>query len=167
MNTTASNYAKVLYQLNVDESSIKTSEEIFSTCKELKEALCCPVLPPEKKYSVIDKVFPKDICNFIKIVSKNGRMSEINDIFNEYHNWYNKENKIIVANLYYVAKPTEQQQEKLKVFIKKKLSANKVVLNLIEKPALIGGFVIEAEGHEFDRSFKSKLDALNSKLVWR
>lgn len=167
MTATACNYAKVLYQLNVDKESIKASKDILLDCKELRETLCCPVLPPEKKYSIIDKVFPKDICNFLKIVSKNGRMSEIDDIFDEYYNWYNKQNKIIVANLYYVAKPTEQQQEKLKAFIMKKLGANKVVLNLVEKPELIGGFIIEAQGHEFDRSFKSKLDALNSKLVWR
>lgn len=64
-------------------------------------------------------------------------------------------------------KPTEKSTRKLKAFVKKKLNASKVELELIEKPDLIGGFVIEANGHEFDRSFKNKLNALNRKLVWR
>jgi len=40
---------------------------------------------------------------------------------------------------WYVVKPTEEQQEKLKVFVKKKLNASTVELELIEKPDLIGG----------------------------
>lgn len=167
MTTTVSNYAKVLYQLNVSADSISIAEDTFAESKELMKVLCSPVIMPTKKYEIIDKIFPKDICNFIKVVSKNGRMTSINDIFKEYHNWYNKENKIVVAHLYYVVKPTEKQQEKLKAFVKKKLNGSKVELELIEKPDLIGGFVIEANGHEFDRSFKNKLNALNRKLVWR
>ena len=155
MTTTVSNYAKVLYQLNVSADSISIAEDTFAESKELMKVLCSPVIMPTKKYEIIE------------VVSKNGRMTSINDIFKEYHNWYNKENKIVVAHLYYVVKPTEEQQEKLKVFVKKKLNASTVELELIEKPDLIGGFVIEANGHEFDRSFKNKLNALNRKLVWR
>ena len=61
----------------------------------------------------------------------------------------------------------KRQQEKLKKFVKKRLSAKEVVLSMTESPQLIGGFVIEAGGHRFDRSVKSKLNALNRKLVRR
>ncbi|MDY4813125.1 MAG: ATP synthase F1 subunit delta, partial [Ruminococcus sp.] len=133
----------------------------------LVKALASPVIPVEKKYNIVDKIFPGDIKNFIKVVCKNGRITEIFDIFLEYKNYSNEVKGIVEANLYYVEKPTEEQQEKLEKFVKKRLSAKEVVLSMTESPQLIGGFVIEAGGHRFDRSVKSKLNALNRKLVRR
>lgn len=167
MSTASCNYAKVLYQLSVQSESIENAENTLKVCPELFKALCSPVLQAENKYRIIDKVFPEDIRNFIKVICKNGRMSQIFDIFSEYRNWYNFENEILEAKLYYVAEPTAQQQERLKRFLMKKFGVKEVKLILTAKPELIGGFIIEAGGREFDRSIKSKLDALNRKLVWR
>lgn len=161
------NYAKVLYELNVRPQTVDEAKSIVLDNKELMTVLSSPVVTLDKKCSVIQKVFPQDISNFIKVVCKNGRISLINEIFNEYENFYNIKNGIINAKLYYLTKPTEAQQDKFKEFIKKKFGAKTVNLELIEKPQLIGGFILEVNGHEFDRSFEGKLNALNRKLVWR
>ena len=167
MKNSTCNYAKVLCELSVSQESISESQEILRENPQLLEVLSSPVIPPEKKYTVVDRIFPDDIKNFIKVVCKNGRITDIFDIFSEYKNYYNREKGIVEANLYYVEKPTDEQQEKLKKFVKKRLNAKEVVLNITESPQLIGGFVIEAGGHRFDRSVKSKLNALNRKLVRR
>jgi F-type H+-transporting ATPase subunit delta len=167
MSSVAANYSEVLYQLDVSKESVAESEKIFKECPVLLKTLDSPVLPLEKKSKVIDRIFPDDIKNFLKVVCKNGRVSEIINIFSEYKICYNKKNKILTADVYYVAKPTDQQQEKIKVFLKKNHNANEVKLNLIQKPELLGGFIINANGYEYDRSFKSKLDALNRKFVRR
>ncbi|MGN0459537.1 MAG: ATP synthase F1 subunit delta [Ruminococcus sp.] len=167
MKNSTCNYAKVLYELSVKGESISEAQEILMENPQLVKVLSSPVIPPEKKYSIVDRIFPDDIKNFIKVVCKNGRVSDIFDIFSEYKNYYNREKGIVEANLYYVEKPTDEQQEKLKKFVKKRLNAKEVVLNMTESPELIGGFVIEADGHRFDRSVKSKLNALNRKLVRR
>ena len=167
MKNSTGNYAKVLCELSVSQESISEAQEIFRESPQLLKVLSSPVISPEKKFTVVDRIFPKDIKNFIKVVCKNGRITDIFDIFSEYKNCYNREKGIVEANLYYVEKPTEEQQEKLKKFVKKRLSAKEVVLSMTESPQLIGGFVIEAGGHRFDRSVKSKLNALNRKLVRR
>ncbi len=161
------NYAKALYELPVKTDSIKETREIFQNNSVLIKTLDSPVVSFEEKSKVIDKIFPKDICSFLKVICKKGRVQYILDIFSEYKKIYNKENGIVEATLYYVAKPTEEQQEKIKAFLKRKLGKETVKLNLISKPELIGGFVIDADGIEYDRSYKGRIDALNHKLVWR
>lgn len=42
MTTTVSNYAKVLYQLNVSADSISIAEDTFAESKELMKVLCSP-----------------------------------------------------------------------------------------------------------------------------
>lgn len=167
MSSSSISYGKVLYQLNVDKESISNAENTLRSCSELFTALCSPVVQPENKYRIIDRVFDNDIKSFIKVVCKKGKMNEIFEIFSQYRRWYNTEKEILEAALYYVAKPTQEQQIKIKEFLKKKFGAKEVKLNMINKPSLIGGFIIEANGYEIDRSFKYKLDALNRKLVWR
>lgn len=167
MKNTSSNYAKVLYQLSVSNESVIEAQEVLRENPDLVRALASPVVPPEKKYNIVDKVFPNDIKSFIKVVCKNGRIKDIFDIFLEYKNYSNEVKGIVEANLYYVEKPTEEQQERLKKFVKKRLNAKEVVLCMTESPELLGGFVIEAKGHRFDRSYKNRLKALNRKLVRR
>lgn len=167
MKNTSSNYAKALYQLSVSNESVIEAQEILRENPHLVKALASPVVPVEKKYNIVDRIFQKDIKNFIKVVCKNGRIKDIFDIFLEYKNYSNEVKGIVEANLYYVEKPTEEQQERLKKFVKKRLNAKEVVLCMTESPDLLGGFVIEAKGHRFDRSFKNRLKALNCKLVRR
>ena len=161
------NYAAALFQLSINTDSIREAEEIFEENTVLIKALESPVVPFKNKCNVIDKIFPKDMRSFIKVVCKKGRISLINDIFDEYKRIYNREKGIVNADIYYVAKPTDKQQEKLKSFLKKRLGVETVNLNLVHKPELMGGFVINANGIEYDRSFKGRIDALNRKLVRR
>ena len=81
MKNTSSNYAKVLYQLSVSNESVIEAEEVLRENPHLVKALASPVVPVEKKYNIVDKIFPGDIKNFIKVVCKNGRITEIFDIF--------------------------------------------------------------------------------------
>lgn len=161
------NYATALLESPVKTDSVKEAKEIFKENPVLLKTLSSPVVPVKEKCKVIDKIFSDDIKNFLKVVCQKGRVSLINEIFDEYEKLYNKENRIVNADIYYVAKPTDEQQEKLKAFLRKKLSVETVNLNLIHKPELMGGFIISADGIEYDRSYKGKIDALNRKLVWR
>lgn len=167
MASVAMNYAEVLFQLPVSFDSIKESGEIIRENPVLVKTLNSPVISLKEKYNVIDKIFPDDIKSFIKVVCEKGRAGYISEIFTEYKRLYNKENSIIDAEILYVAKPTEEQQEKIKALLIKKLGVKTVNLNLIHSPNLMGGFVIKADGIEYDRSYKGKIDALNRKLVWR
>lgn len=167
MATAAVNYATALYELSVSKNTVDEARQSFENCPELSQVLSSPVLPFEEKCRAIDKVFAEDIRNFIKVVCKNGRISIIDEIFTEYKRYYNRKNGVLDAQLFYTALPTEKQQEGIKNFLKKKKNVQVVNLTLIHKPELIGGFVIKADGIEFDRSYKGKLNALSRKLVRR
>lgn len=53
MTTTVSNYAKVLYQLNVSADSISIAEDTFAESKELMKVLCSPVIMPTKSMKLL------------------------------------------------------------------------------------------------------------------
>lgn len=167
MSSVVTNYAKVLCELSVDKEAVCSAEKTLNDCPELLQILESPTVSLQKKYSVADKVFSDEIKNFIKVVCKNGRIDLLDKIFSEYKSISKKVENILTAVVYYVAEPTDEQQKGLKEFLKKKHNATEIELELVYKPELIGGFVIDIDGHEYDRSIKNKLDTLKRKYVRR
>ena len=66
LSEAARRYAQVLYELKIPADAVKESERIFSETPELGEALCSPVVSQEKKFSLIDRIFPAEIRNFLR-----------------------------------------------------------------------------------------------------
>ena len=74
-------YARVLYEVNVPAEAVQKTREIFSEVPQLHDIFVNPTIDLKKKMTVIDKVFPEEIRNFLKVVCKYQRMDLIEDIF--------------------------------------------------------------------------------------
>jgi F-type H+-transporting ATPase subunit delta len=88
-------------------------------------------------------------------------------IFDAYRDYSDKQSQTLRAELRYVSLPDEKQLEGIKAFLCKKHNARDVKIEMTEDKTLIGGFVIAAEGKEYDRSVKGRLEALHRQLIRR
>lgn len=164
MTQTARNYAKALYELNVDAESIKTTEDILEEVKELRESLANPIVSFRVKEKIIDRVFPKGTANFLKVVCRNQKADILLDIFVAYHDAKRKARGVLRANLIYVTAPTKEQEEKIKAFLCKTYHVKSAELSMKEDKSLIGGFILQAENREFDWSLRGRFQSLSQAL---
>lgn len=164
MTQTAKNYAQALYELCVDAESITMTEEILKEVREVGESLENPTISIHVKEKLIDRIFPEKIRNFLKVVCRNQRSDMLPEIFKAYRDIERNEKQGLKATLFYVTAPTEEQQEKMKDFLRKKFHVKEIELSLEEKKSLIGGFVLQAGGREFDWSFKGRFQSLSYAL---
>ena len=116
MTETSINYAKALYELSVPEEAVLETEKIFRSTPQLKGALENPLVSLKEKEHVIDRVFPQEMKNFLKVTCKYQKISSIYDILEAYGNYSRKQKGILKAVLTYVTKPEEAQKEKMEDF---------------------------------------------------
>ena len=62
--------------------------------------------------TVIDKVFPEEIRNFLKVVCKYQRMDLIEDIFAAYDRYCDEQNQVLNAVLTCTVPPSEEQKKR-------------------------------------------------------
>ena len=167
MTQITDNYAKVLYDLAIPKDKVQESRTLLKNIPELKEVLCNPVISHANKNSVIEQVFPKEMVNFLKVVSDYNSMDCIGDIFKAYEEYCNKQECRMEAVLYYVVPPTKEQEDRMKEFLCKKYHKKEVVLKLVKNEDLIGGFVLKADNQEFDQSMLGRIKQLQQQLIRR
>ena len=113
MTETSINYAKALYELSVPEEAVLETEKIFRSTPQLKGTLENPLVSLKEKEQVIDRVFPQEMKNFLKVTCKYQKISSIYDILEAYGDYSRKQKGILKAVLTYVTKPEEAQKEKI------------------------------------------------------
>lgn len=165
MTQTAINYAKVLYELEMDRTVIKDTKETFEKVPKLKKSLISPVIPILVKHRIIEKIFPKEMRNFLKVLCNYQSVEEIENIFSAYEKYYNEQNGILSATLTYVDCPNEIQLEQMKKFLCKKYHAKEVAWKLKKDESLLGGFILHVKDYEYDWSLRGRMNQL--KLIWR
>ncbi len=167
MTQTSINYATVLYELGIPKEIVDETKEIFYTTDMLYKSLISPIVSKDSKDIIIEKVFPKEMHNFLKVLCHYNSMDYIYEIFDEYKAITYEKNGILPATLEYVVEPNESQKKGIEDYLCKRFGKDKVELQCIHKPELIGGFVIKAGDVMIDRSVIGKIEQLQLKLVKR
>ncbi len=167
MTETGMRYGTVLCGLNLPESSIQEAWETIRAVPQLGKVLQSPVISREEKERAIDRIFPKEIRNFIKTVCRHGNGGMLEEIFKAYRKVYNEKHRIVEARLTCVTEPDEEQKAGIRNLLKERCQAETVILEIKQDKSLIGGFVIEAAGQETDCSLKGRLERLEEKLTRR
>lgn len=163
----ADDYGKVLFEENINRKAVEESMEILDSSSELVFALDNPAVSQDEKHKVVDKLFPDEMKKFIKYVCDNRHIYIMKDIYNVYNNLMLESMGGIKAQFICVTEPDENEAERIKNMIKKKYNKEKVILEVIKKPELIGGFVLKIGDNEYDRSLRSSINNLVKKLEWR
>jgi len=85
-------YARVLYEVGVPKEAVQKTREIFEEVPQLHEIFANPTIELQKKMNVVDRVFPKEIRNFLKVACRYQRMNLIEDIFTAYDRYCDEQN---------------------------------------------------------------------------
>lgn len=160
-------YAHVLSELGISGAAVEETEEILEQTKELKEILEHPVITKENKHDIIDRIFPEEMKNFLKVVVDNGKVDIVMEIFGAYEELEKKRAKIATAKLRYITLPSEEQKKKMETFICKTFAADGVSWEMKEDPELLGGFILLVDGKEYDYSMAGRLNRLEQTLMRR
>lgn len=156
MTVVADNYAKVLFDMNLASDQIEEMRALLGD-KELSEVLASPFTRKLSKHNIIDKLFPKSVCNFVKVMCDNEDIALAGEALDAYDALELKKRGAIKATFTYVTKPDDAQIGKLKEKICKMYGKNEVVLELEEKPALVGGFILQVGDTVLDKSIRTSI----------
>ena len=167
MTQTANNYGVILYELNFPKEAIDSTREILSITPELSRALISPIVSLKDKHKLVEKIFPKEMHNFLNVLCDYQSVDRFPDIFTAYDEYFDEQNDILRASLYYVTAPTQAQQDQIKSNLSEKYGKKNVVLDLKQQPDLIGGFIIRVKDQEIDWSMRGRLNKLQQKMIWR
>lgn len=165
MTQTAIDYAKALYGLSVPKETIQQTRDIFETVPQIKADFMDIQVPIEKKHSIIDKVFPKKMRDYLKILCDNQDLDMFDEIIKAYEGLAEKESSKMTATILYTTPPNEEQTQKIQQFLCKKLEKDSIELKLEEDKSLLGGFIIRVGNQEYDWSMKGRLKNMEQKLT--
>ena len=167
MTQAGKNYALILESLPVPEEDVRECERLLEDNPQLTEALINPLVAQLQKEQVIDRVFPPSLHSFFKVLCAHGRAGEFPEIVREYQRLSQNRQGILQARLLCVTEPTPSQRQGMEEFLKKTYQKKQVLLEICLDEALMGGFILQAEGDEYDWSLRGRLRRLEQTLTGR
>lgn len=167
MTRTAYNYAKALYALSVSAAAVDEADRLLRETDSLKTVLDHPLVSKAEKEAVVQRIFPKEIQNFMKFLSSRRRTWEAADIFKAYREYAARQEGVLSAKLVYVTRPTDAQLNGICDFLKKQYGARSVQFQFAQDQTLGGGFILRAGDAEYDWSLAGRLRRLSQKLIRR
>lgn len=161
----AVSYGKVLFELGLPEESIRKTKEILEAVPQLSELFMNPTIPLKKKQKVIDRVFPEEMCNFLKTACRYQRMDLMDEIFAAYDKCRDERDRVLHAVLICTVAPDEKQQKKMEDFLCRKYGADNADIDVRFDAELLGGFILRVGNDEYDWSMKGRLERLAQTLA--
>ncbi len=167
-------YAKALFELAVEQEKthsvmeqIVYISEVIKENSQLVKFLKAPVIPPQEKTDVIDKVFKDSLdtvlLNFIKVMAERKNMDAFTDSLAEYENMYNTHYGIEKAVAVTALPLSEDLYERLKEKLEKITGKTIRLINKVDESCL-GGVVLHLDGMRIDDSISTKLELLKKQL---
>ena len=112
-------------------------------------------------------MIPDEMKNFIKVACRHRNIGLLNEIFENYEEICRRHKNILHAVMRYVTPPKDEQLKGIKAFLCREFQAEQAEIEMIEDKSLIGGFVLQADGREFDWSMRGRYRMLQQKLTRR
>ena len=167
MTQMAVNYGKVLCETGVRPEEVRQSQAILEKVPVLRTILSHPEVPLSSKEKAVERIFPKTLQSFFKVLCRNRDTEMTDEIFEAYREQYHEEHKILTAVMSYVVLPDEEQLKRIREWLCERFQASDVELHMKQDQALIGGFVLRIGDQEIDWSLKGRIEQLQYKLTRR
>ena len=161
------NYARVLFDMNIEAEQVEEMRSLLTESAELTEALMNPLVRKVEKRNVIDKLFSQSVRSFVKVMSDNDDIECAGEMFEAYDAMVRERDETVKATFTYVTKPDDAQIEQLKKKIAKDYKKKNVVLELEQDKSLIGGFVLTVGDTVLDQSVKTSMTRLQRHFAER
>ena len=173
-NLVALRYSKALINFSENKKSskkvydeMKVISKIFSQNKKALNLFSNPVVSISKKKNLIFKLLNKTSQETIKLIDlleKNKRLYMISDISDSYINLYKSKRGISNAKVTTAVKLSKKLEIKIMEKLKNIHKGEIKILNVIDSK-IIGGFIINFKGLQYDASVKNQFKLLKSQIV--
>ena len=156
-------YVNRITQFQIPDTTVRQVKDMFEAIPALSEQLSDPSIDIGRKHQVIDKVFPLEMRDFLKLMCDNGDIDQIGSVFEAYEQAGKQEDEF-VAELHCINPPSESQFERIRAYLCKKYNRDDIDLKVKEDPSVLGGFRILVGDDIIDWSVKGRTDQLKEKL---
>ena len=164
MISTALDYARTLHELNIAGDIVGQADDIFKAVPQVKTEFEDPEAALSGKHHVIDKVFPVQIRDFLKVLCDNNDVYLWEDILRAYRELSPERKEELTVTLSYVTPPSGEQLDSIRDFVERKYGQKNLVFEVREDASLGGGFVIRAGNEVYDWSTRGRMKQLQEKL---
>ncbi len=164
MISTALDYARTLRELNIASDIVGQADDIFKAVPQVKMEFENPSVALHAKHNVIDKIFPVQIRDFLKILCDNSHIYLWEDILSAYKDLSPEKKGEFRVILSYVTPPDEEQLKNIRDFLIRKYQREDLIFETREEPSLGGGFVIQAGNEVYDWSVNGRMKQFEEKL---
>ena len=166
MTQAAIDYATSLRKTETPKELLQQVKDVLEAVPQVRSEFEDPTVSIEKKHLIIDRVFPKEIRDFLKILCDNMDFGLFDEICTAYDELERKpEAKENQAQLIYVTAPTDEQLEGIKAFLAKEFHNPDMELTLKEDKSIKSGFVLRVGTREFDWSEKGRIEQLENRIA--
>jgi F-type H+-transporting ATPase subunit alpha len=162
----AIDYATSLRKTETPKELLQQVKDVLEAVPQVRSEFEDPTVSIEKKHLIIDRIFPKEIRDFLKILCDNMDFGLFDEICTAYDELGRKpEAKENQAQLIYVTAPTDEQLEGIKAFLAKEFHNPDMELTLKEDKSIKSGFVLRVGTREFDWSEKGRIEQLENRIA--
>ncbi|MBR1864957.1 MAG: F0F1 ATP synthase subunit alpha [Lachnospiraceae bacterium] len=166
MTQAALNYASDLYKGETPKEYLIQVKDILDIVPQIRLEFEDPTVPLEKKHVVIERVFPKEIRNFLKVLCDNGDFRLFDEIIPALAQMGEEPAaKEEHAKLIYVTPPTEEQLDGIRRFLIKEFNNSDIELECEEDASIKSGFILRVGTKEYDWSEKGRIEQLEKKIA--
>src|SRR5699024_9533362 len=127
---------------------------------QITQFLSHPRIAKGEKLNLVENVFgqfEQNVKNFLKLLVERNRIDVVSAIIDNFYGFYNEANKIAAATVYSVRELSEEEQNKL--------NKERVLINNIVDPSILGGMRIRVGNTIYDGSISNKLNRLKQNIV--
>ena len=165
MTQAVEKYANMLRELKIPADVVDQALDIFQTVPVLLEQFSNPTADLAGKHRVIDKIFPTEIRDVIKIMCDNQEIELFSEVCKAYKEMGWKKSGKERAILKYVTEPTKEQLEGIREFVKKESGSEEIELVSEKDESLGGGFILAIGNKEYDWSTEGRIKQLTDKIL--
>ena len=166
-NNVSLEYAEALFILSCEEgieqeclAQLGVIKEILANEGYLVLLLSSPNIDKEEKLGVVDAVFGGIACEHIvsllKLLCEKGRAELIPLVLENYEALYNQVKRVVCAKVTSAVELCEGEKASIIAKLEKKLG-QRVALECVVDPQILGGAIIETENTVIDGSLRRKI----------
>ncbi|HRD41415.1 MAG TPA: ATP synthase F1 subunit delta [Prochlorococcaceae cyanobacterium AMR_MDS_5431] len=176
LNSIATPYAEALLQvIEARGETEQTAEQakavlkIWESSPELRSAMSSPVLEPEAKKAALVKLFSDQLSqafiNLLKLLADRQRISVLDAVLLRFLELYRENRNIALAKVTSAVPLNKEQEDILVQRIRSIASTERVELEVLVDPLIIGGFIINIGSQVIDASLAGQVRRLGLALA--
>lgn len=176
LNTITTPYAEAFLQVcdirGDTESVVQQARDILSLWREspeLRAAMASPVLEVEAKKAVLVKLFGDSLSepfiNLLRLLTDRQRIAHLDAVLERLLDLYRDQNRIALATVTSATPLSEEQQARMAEKVRSVAGTDKVEINQLVDPSLIGGFVLSVGSKVIDASLAGQVRRLGLALA--